>query len=154
MCKRILLLLFLLLFSLQAWSDYVLSDTSFIRLRLLLQSSLNLSEQETNLLIAFSETQLHYEATLRSLESNLASLNELSQRDKQTIAKLSESLQKQLIDSVVCTIVVSAISVGIGFVFGYIVRGATIPATMPKPSTTPETVGCAKCIGERKSDMS
>jgi hypothetical protein len=122
-CSGLKIISFVLLLfsccSVSGYSEYVLQDSEMLRLRVLLRSSLNLTDEQLNILLNNNPIYQNSNQVLNNSDEIISNLNgtienllNLKNEDKQTISKLSELLNQRLIVDVV--IVVAALGVGYG----------------------------------------
>jgi hypothetical protein len=127
-CSGLKIILFvLLLFSCSCalvYGEYVLQDSEFLRLRVLLKSSLNLTDEQISILLSNNPIYQNSNQVLNNSDETIANLKvtindllNLKNEDKQTISKLSELLNQRLIVDVVIVLAALAAGYGLGKLF-------------------------------------
>jgi len=110
-----------------AYGQHCLSEASYLRLRVLLQSSLDLSDQQIAQLLISNQTWQNSQeiinsssATIKSLSGSILNLQNLLQQSEQTAEKLSKSLTDQ--NNTMYWIAGGCVASGI--IIGILIRGA------------------------------
>lgn len=101
--KGIGLLLFLLCCSLSLHADYCLSDSNFLRLKVLIANSLNLTDQQVSTILSSTQTTNNSQTIIDDLNNSLNSSSKTIFSQAGTILNLQnkltqseQTLQKQL----------------------------------------------------------
>lgn len=107
MWQKILLSACLLFYSLQASADYVLTDSNYLRLKVLVKNLVNNSEQQAALLIILTEQLNQSDKQVIELQNTIKQVSE-------TNLKLEKSLNQQLTGEIIVVVVVAVVSFGLG----------------------------------------
>lgn len=125
--KIIGLLVCLCLLSGSLFADVCLSDSAFLRLRILLTSSLGISETQLTWLASSTETlqdlktQIESSSlTIKSLSGTILNLQSLLKQSEETSKKLSASLEQQTINS----FWIAGGCIAGGVIIGFLIRNA------------------------------
>lgn len=125
MCKKLCFIFSLLFLSLGLQAEYVLSDSSFLRLRVLIVNLQTKSDKQDQLL-QISDSQLKVSRALTQKEAQtivnsqiqISNLSNLLNQAEATNKKQSELLTQQFIGEIVKDIAIGAGAFGLGYLAG------------------------------------